>query len=235
MLCKFTTFTLITAGAMVSTTFAAPTIFLGTDNSAGIASPRPNSDAARANFLTALGSGVLGTEGFEAEPIGNFNTRTTASGLTVTQVDYTTGTYSGISNQTGTATGYNTTPGGTQYLGMDPGSSSIPSYSQFDFPVSIDSFGLYVTGVGTVGGSNIFVEFNDGTLRNYTIPGATSGGISFFGFVGADMPITSVRLYDNNSVADFIGHDDLVWGAVPEPTSIAAIAAAGLLRLRRRK
>ena len=78
--------------------------------------------------------------------------------------------------------GYNTTPGGSQYLGLYGGNAT------FAFATPIQAFGAYFTGV-QLGGETI--TFSDGLSETVPIPNFGSG-CEFVGFTDAGASITSV-------------------------------------------
>jgi len=206
---------------------AGITTFIGSDGGAGPGDPRPNSDAAAASFDAA--ASALGTEGlvnFESAPLGSFSSLTVAPGLTISG---STGTI--VNAPTGTPAdlyGYNTTPGGSQFLSLYGGSST------FTFSQGVNSFGAYLSGV-QFGYETI--TFSDGSSESVSIPDPSGdAGIDFVGFTDTGPLIASVTINASN---DIIGVDDVRYGptSVPEPASLGlvAIGSIGLLGRRRSK
>jgi PEP-CTERM motif len=222
---------------------AALVTFSGEDIMPTTSSPHPVSAAAAASFdaaVTALGGGSLVT--FESAPLGSFSNLTIAPGVTMN------GTDSFGANQTIRNTsnfpaapqldGYNTTPGGVNFVEMLGGNLT------FSFANPIEAFGAYFSGIQT----NFFADsitFSNGTSQTLLIPGAgtnsSTGALDFVGFTDVGKSITSVTVTAGSPTAgDFIGVDDVRFQAapVPEPASLAifgtALAGFGLMRRRRR-
>jgi hypothetical protein len=223
---------------------AALVTFSGEDIMPTPSSPHPVSAAAAASFdsaVTALGGGSLVT--FESAPLGSFSNLTIAPGVTMNGSDFNS------ANQTIRNTsnfppapqldGYNTTPGGANFVEMIGGTLT------FSFTTPIQAFGAYFSGIQT----NFFADtitFSDGTSQTLPIPGAGTsssiGALDFIGFTDVGKSITSVTVNAGSppNGSDFIGVDDVRFQAVraPEPASLAifgtALAGFGLIRRRRR-
>ncbi len=217
---------------------AAPVTFEGVDPGAGPANPRPNSNAAAANFDAAAGSlGAVNLINFESAPLGNFAALNIAPGVTATLQG--TETDSGILAVVGDATlGFNTTSGGARFLRVAPIFDVGTARLIFDFAQSIQAFGTYITGLGTANG-NLFVLFNDGSNKSISVPGSATGGAKFFGFTDPGTQIVQVTLELQNvsGTRDIFSVDDLRFVPVPEPSTIAlamCLTIAGLVRVRRR-
>jgi hypothetical protein len=214
--------------------------FTGEDLNAGPGNPRPNSDAAAANFATAAGAiGNIGIITFESAPVGNFSSLVVATGVTISGTNGSGGSLS-INNAPNFASapaldGFNTTSGGAKYVEMLGGTLT------FTFAGGTQFFGAYLTGVQT----NFFqdtVTFNDGTSQTINAPGtgtdSSNGALDFVGFTDAGKLITSVSINAGTNGQDFIGVDDVRYqtAATTVPSSVFLLLAGGaLLALRYRR
>jgi hypothetical protein len=236
---------LVGLGLFTSQANAGVVTYIGTDLGAGPSDPRPNSDAAAANFDAAAAAlGSVSTISFESAPLGSFQNLTVAPGVSINGTDVND-TNQTIRNSTNfppnpSLDGFNTTSGGSQFVEMMGGNLV------FTFAQPTQFFGVYLTGVQT----NFFADtitFNDGTSQTITVPGtgttSSIGEVAFIGFTDAGKSITSVTInagVPGNASAGFddIGADDVRFQAVPEPSSLAlgctAVLAALALLSRRR-
>jgi hypothetical protein len=215
---------------------ASPVVFTGVDDGAPTTGPFTNSAAAQASFETAAsGLGSISTIDFESQAVGFSASFTAAPGVTVSLNAPNFGNgFSGVSNATfGNLYGFNTTSGGSNWLGFSGGSAT------FDFSQGTQSFGFYVTGVQTVFSSAIDVTFSDGTSEDLTIPLTVNGGAEYFGFTDAGKLISSITIA--NISDDAWGIDDVTYNsaaAVPEPLTLSlfgmGLAGMGAMRRRRR-
>jgi len=194
-------------------------LYTGEDIMATTSSPHPVSAAAAASFdsaITALGGGSLIT--FESAPLGSFSSLTVAPGVTLTgsDLDGNNQTIRDTSNLPGfpTLDGYNTTPGGANFVEVQAGTLT------FTFANPIQAFGAYFSGIQTVFFSDT-ITFSDGSSEQIFIPGAgtssSAGALSFVGFTDVGKSITSVTLNAGSlsTGADFIGVDDVLFQTVP--------------------
>jgi hypothetical protein len=233
---------LITAAGLISQpAHAALVTFSGTDAGANSTDPRPNANAAAANFSTAAsGLGINNLINFESAPTGNFTNLTVAPGVTLTGIDFTgnAGGQSILSSPIGSPdrlNGYNTTAGGANFAFVNGGSIT------FTFANAINAFGAFLSGVQL---ANETIKFVDGTTESIAIPNpGSSGGVDFVGFTDEGSLIASITI-DSTSPAsplgDFIAIDDIQYvtatNAVPEPATLLSfgmgLIALGSLRRR---
>jgi hypothetical protein len=163
--------------------------------------------------MTAAGAfGTTNTITFENLAPGYYPQFTAAPGVTVTTPppNYGPGN-SGISNTTfGKLYGFNTTPGGANWLGFPGGSAT------FAFSSPTNSFGMYLTGLQTDLTASLTVNFDDGTSEVLQLPVTVNGGAEYYGFTDA-VAISSVTITGGSS--DAWGIDDVTYN-IPEPTTI---------------
>ncbi len=217
------------AGCAV-TSQAALVVFAGNDAGANSTDPRPNSNAAAASFdVAAAGLGSVGLITFESAPLGAFSSLVVAPGVTLTGSDFSSGNQTIRNSPAGTPDalfGYNTTAGGSQFASFNGGTIT------FTFATAVRSFGAYFGGVQDFGSVST-ITFNDGTAQTLTFTQVgTGGGVQFLGFTDAGKSISSITIDHTN---DIVSMDDVRYGAVPEPASIAAIGLGVACLLRRRR
>ena len=217
---------------------AGITLFTGADDGAGSLATAPNSVASAASFDAAAAAlGAENTITFESSPLGLFSSLAPASGVGLTGTNVN-GNDQSIVNTTSdinitpscnnATCGYNTTPGGSNFLLLFGGSAT------FSFSGGTDAFGVYLSGVQNAGET---ITFSDGTSQLIDIPNpGFDGGTIFVGFTDAGTSIASVTINVNNDIA---GVDDVryVTDPVLEPASLALLggALAGLALTRRRE
>lgn len=187
--------------------------FSAIDEGAGPADSRPNADAAAASFDAAASAlQALKFENFESAPGGEFQTLALPE-MTVTMSGTAIGEGGGISRSSGDAiTGYNTTPGGIQYVGFVPPFGGGVVTITFTPNVKLQAWGAYFTGVGTVPNTSVEIAFDDGTAQTFDVPGSANGGATFFGFTDPGKIIASVTVRETLTSTDFrdiLGIDDI--------------------------
>ncbi len=223
--------------AMFSSAQAAPAqLFYGFDAAAGPGGPRPNSDAAQLQFLSALDANTIGVETFENLNVGSIETQTLQfPGTTVTGA---------IANLDPGATNLvrdAAEPGnfvfainGSQYLRSLTATST--GYFELTFSSPQNGIGFYGSGVSDYagfGGNITPIQLTlDGAspidILNVNPTSVPYQSINFFGIV-TDTPFTTVRLYNSGPLFDGFGLDDLTVGRlepVPEPSSLALVTVA---------
>ncbi len=226
---------------------ASVTTYTAFDAGIGPGATPTNSNAEAAIFDTAAAG--LGTEGlvtFESAPVGSITTLLTlAPGVTVTGAD-ALGRPLTINNMPNlpvapATDGFNTTPGGANYLEMIGGTAT------FTFASPIQSFGAYFTGVQPPYFQDT-ITFSDGTSQSVNVPQAPTlnGGVTFAGFTDPGAAITSIKINAGTppNLSDFIGVDDVRFSpapAVPEASTtvsfglLLALGLGGVVVARRRK
>jgi hypothetical protein len=223
----------------------APITFSAFDVNVTFGSALPNSNAARTAFVASAPGSVL-VSGFESLPLGFSSLINLGGGVTLTQTGFSSIFGGGVSNNnTDPTNGFNTTPGGSQYLRMGvnptpPGGAT----ALFQFATPITAFGGYFTGIFVTSGTSsdgVTVEFNDGVNEVNLLPtplctlcpnSSTASSAQFFGFV-TSVPISSVVVRANQPIA--FGIDDLQFNAVPEPSTFGffSFGLLGLALFRR--
>jgi hypothetical protein len=232
--------------------------YFGIDSGVGPGQARPNSDAqaalyaARASFF-----GPTQKVDFEGLPLGQPSTDNTPITvaqnalygnvtLSVTGMDHTvvSGFPFGISNRSGDPVndGYNTTLGGSQFYWFVPSTAATTAIATFSWQLPAQTFGAYITGLGTAQGS-LNLVFNDGSPQSLAVTGSASGGVEFFGFTDYGHKFNSISFILTNyspTNRDTFGIDDILIGYIPEPASgillLLSTAIGGMaLRLARLK
>jgi len=221
---------------------AAIVTFTGADPGVGPGDPFPNSAAAAASFEAAAGATSL--VDFESAPLGPFDSLDVGSGLTIALANVDPG-FAGISDDnTDAALGFNTTPGGSQFLRISPNFGGPDVTATFTFASPISSFGAYLTGTESSLDGTLTLNFNDGTSQTLAIPKNDSPGVQFFGFTDLGASISSIVLTEAGPFdsRDIFGVDDVRFGAavaIPEPSTLlpalgGALVGLGLAVRRRR-
>jgi hypothetical protein len=193
--------------------------------------PIPNSNYAQSQWYPAAvslpGGGSYGLVTFEAiTQFGYISAPlTVAPGVTVSGPSLPSLI---MENQDqGYLYGFNTTPGGSNFLFVLGGSAT------FTFSTPIQAFGCYITGAQPETFSET-VTFNDGSPQTVPIAQGGYGGCQFLGFTDPGQRIYSVTFNTGN---DAIGIDDVQYVTVPEPSTLALLSLGGLtlLGVARRK
>jgi hypothetical protein len=181
----------------------------------------PNSTNAATNFAAAAALlGNVSTIMFESAPVGSFSSLVVAPGVTIS------GNQS-INNTSDAAypslDGYNTTPGGSNFVEMMGGSLV------FNFSTPTQFFGAFLSGAQDYFAQDT-ITFSDGTSHTINVPetgtSMSVGELVFVGFTDAGQSITSITINAGTDDFDYIGVDDVKYqsaNAVPEPDSIALV------------
>jgi hypothetical protein len=227
---------LLGATALATPSQAAISLFFGADNGSAVGGPNPNSDASQAGFLAALGSyGGVATQGFGSFATGFSNAINLGSGASaiLNATDFGPG-FSGISSTTiGNLFGYDIN-GDSKWLGFPSGSATFSFGGGGTY-----GFGSYFTGLQTVFGPTLTIEFNDGSQQLLNLPINVGGGAQFFGFTST---VAISSLVVSRPGVDAWGMDLVsynVAAAVPEPATwammLAGFAGLGMATRRRRR
>lgn len=223
---------------------AAIDTYVGKDPGAGIGNPIPNSQAAASQFDAAAAFlGALNIINYENLLTGPFTSEFVAPGVLVELINNTdpagiaeNGWFAGFMPN---LLGYNTTPGGTKFLGQVPVTNSGTTTVRFSFTTPIQAFGTYITGLEQLN-SPLHIQFDDGSAQNIDLVGNPNGegGAIFFGFTDATRPIAQVSLVLTNvtgDVRDIFGIDDTRYVNIPEPGTMVLLlfGAAAIRRARR--
>lgn len=211
---------------------AAIQTFYGLDGGAGNGGAHPNSDAARSQFLAALGSYAVGTQDFESLPGNGF-------GLIGQSVAFPNISATGLFGQSGgignAVVEDNLSPefpiSGSNYLYTVIG----PNRPFFEISFSEPVFGLGFYGVGVSdyfgfpGVTPEYVNLDGGSpigILNVDPATVPNSSVNFFGVISST-PFTTVRFYNPGPSGDSIGIDDLtIATAVPEANSSVLLVAA---------
>lgn len=221
---------------------SAVQFFTGRDDAAGPGELLPNSRGAQSAFLVAAAKyGGVVTDGFETVAPG-MPLSLSLAGLDIymTANDYGPD-MSGVTNfQINPEYGFNTTIGGSQWLGFP---DLYYSQAFFIFENPTNSFGFFATGIQASYTASLTFTLFDGSERTIDLPTTANGGASFFGLVDT-VGFTQAVLTQQNSSSfiDAWGIDDISYNfgdaplAVPEPgTWTLLIAGFGMIGFAARR
>ena len=210
---------------------AAISTYVASDPTADPGGTFPNSTA-EVTFFDAAVASPVSIVTFESVPVGQVVHLTIAPGVTMDGLD-ASGSPQEIKDTApcGNVCGFNTTPGGANYLELLGGNITF----NFDTTHTINAFGAFFEGVKF---AEETIMFSDGNSQKLTLPGPVSGA-QFFAFTYPGARISSITVnVQLPSQGDIIGIDDVMFVTnVTEPASLAllAVGLAGLGVARRRK
>jgi hypothetical protein len=201
--------------------------FTGADLGVLPSSPSgPNSTNAANSFDAAAALlGNVSTITLESAPVGSFSSLVVAPGVTISGSSVS-GSNQSINNTFDASfpslDGYNTTPGGSNFVEMEGGSLV------FSFSTPTQFFGAFLSGVQDFLQDTI--TFSDGTSQTINVPetgtSPSVGELVFVGFTDASKSITSITVNAGTNAFDAIGVDDVKYqsaNAVAEPDSLALV------------
>lgn len=119
---------------------------------------------------------------------------------------------------------------GSQYLIWRPGVSGNSLVFQFSSPITAFAF----TATDAVDVDGELVLTTDSGISETVASGFLPNGNKLFYGMTADQPFSEVTISDTVGI-DAIGFDELRYGQVPEPTSLALLGLGGLALMRRRR
>lgn len=229
-------FTMATIVLFASTAHAQVN-YVGHDAVFSPQAPRPNCNAAQANWTTAAsGLGAVNIINFENPPVPppgqtTYTTLNLGQGVTLT-ANVATQPFTIANNGNplpeDAANGFNVTPAGAIRCSLvnQPHNASI-SYT-FSFATPIQAFSLYATGEGnTMPQATLSLNYNDPAPQSTPMPSTI--GARFAGFTDAGQSINSVTFTfgvgTNGFVQSFISLDDIRWVHIGQPPVCAPNAA----------
>lgn len=226
-------------GSVVSAQ-AALRIFCGMDAVQFPSDPRPNSNAAFAQFVVvAASNNSMSVANFDelpdAQKVGSIGSN--ASIASALNLDAN----SGVNSADDVILGFNTSPSAGKHYRLSAIDTSATMGIRFDFATAINSFGAFFTGVGTSGGTAYLKWTNSRGTQTLNLQELSGGSVQFCGFTDIGETFTSVSLIvdpENGFVQDVIGVDDVAYSncnPVPEPSTMAVIGLGGLALLRKRR
>jgi len=239
--------------AFATSPAAAPIVFFGLHNSSILTAPYGNADAARNDFVAAVGAASIATQDFEsfaAMPPGTnlpaSNIGLFANGVGVTLANSATD-YMKISPFIGDLDTHATS--GDRFL--EAKSDQGSTYFTATFDQAVRAIGFYVTDASdwnmfsNVGELRVVLTTASGSLELDLTPGFDSteivnGNTAFFGVLDNAEPFTSIAIRSDasNGGEDGIGIDDVMISirAVPAPGTLPLVLGLlPLLALLRRR
>lgn len=225
--------------SLLASAHATIRLFCGLDAVTASSDPRPNSNAALAQFVViAAAQNSMSVADFDGLADRTLSGPVASNmSMASTNVDALNG---GIDSGDDVILGFNTTPSIGKHYRLWSDVDTTPASVTFTFATPVNAFGAFFTGVGT--------SFGDTSIKWTTSLGTNTlglgefptGSVQFCGFIDSEL-FTSVTIEiapeAGGAIDDVLGVDDAFYAncnPVPEPGTMAALAVGALALIRKR-